>query len=488
MHFNFWPKRGLPFRLAGACLTAFSLAACGGGGGATAPAPVVEATVLSVTTAGVLEGQGGIQNMVLTVTLDKPVVSSVNITYFTSSTAKAGAAAGTAGFADGGAACTAGVDFVMVSQGSPVTLTIAAGSQVATLPLNIVCGDATFEPNETFAVTWSAGGVSANVVTTIINDDVGGLNSPGVATVLGGGAAFGRDTHPLTNSAADGALGFSFANTVAGGCRVDQVTGLTWSTIDVALYTQAAVAARVVAANTGAGLCDFIDWRVPGVEELASLVDHSRTAAPVNADTNATSRMAGKYWSNDGSVGSIVDQMVVDFTNLGAVDALLKTSTANTRLVRGTALVDPCNNARYMGHGDGTVSDSNTGLMWKQCPEGLSGAACAAGTAFGTVNSGNTDAVTQVAMVNDNVATRGLGYSDWRIPSRNELASLVCRSALAAPLINSTVFPANGTVSYLTSTPHPAPGAAWFVNFDQQGSVGANSSAGKRLRLVRAGQ
>lgn len=472
---------------AAACLAATVLVACGGGGGG-GEAPVAQAVVLSVASADVLEGQGGLQSMVLTVTLDKAPVAASTIRYFTTSTAKAGITNG-AGSATGGAACGPGVDYLQASQGSPASVTIPAGAQVVAIPVKLICGDTDFEPNETFTLNWTAGAHTGSVLVTIVNDDAGGLNSPGVATVLGGAAAFGRDTGSLTNSNADGALGFAFADTTSGGCRADLVTGLTWGTIDIASYTQSAAAAQVAAANAGGGMCGFTDWRVPGVEELASLVDHSRSVAPVNADLNgAGTQMAGLYWSNDGSVGAINDQMVVDFTGLGVVGVQLKTQMAHVRLVRGTGLGDPCDNSRYTDHGDGTVSDAKTGLMWKQCSEGLGGAACATGTAFATAVAGNTDAVTRLGTVNANAATLGLGYADWRIPSRNELASLVCRSAVAAPLINTTLFPATDPVSYLSSTPHASPGASWFVDFQQQGSVGATSNAGKRLRLVRAGQ
>ena len=471
------------YALGGVVVAAF-LVACGGGGGGGAPAPVPEAVVVSVTAAAVLEGQGGVQNLVLTVTLDKPLIAAASVSYTTTSLAKAGVTDG-AGFAKGDSACGADVDYVQ--SGGP--LVIAAGTQVASLPVALVCGDTDFEPNEVFQLNWTAGTRSGSLVVTLVNDDAGGLNSPGVATVLGGAAAFGRDASLLTNSGADGALGFSFADTASGGCRTDGVTGLTWGPVTVATVTHSALVAQVGAAN-GASQCGFNDWRLPGAEELASLVDHSRAAVPLNADTTAgATQMAGAYWSGDGRVGSINDQMVVDFTNAGAVDALNKTSAAGVRLVRGNALGDACAVNRFVDHGDGTVSDPKTGLMWKQCPEGLSGAACATGTAFATVQVGNTDAVTRVGAVNAAPETLGLGYGDWRIPSRNELASLVCRSATVAPLIATSVFPATGTFSYVSSTPYSgSAGATWFVNFDQDGSVAPISNAGKRLRLVRAGQ
>ncbi len=481
--------------LAAAGLAISLLSACGGGGGgggggSGGAGPVEpEATVTSVTIAAVLEGNAGLQPVLLTVTLDKPLLAAATLRYSTASTAKAGVPVA-AGFAVGGAACGVGVDYIAAAKANPAQVVVAAGQQTASVALPIVCGDRLFEPNETFTIEWSMGDKSGSNVATIVNDDAGGLNSPGVTNVLGGAAAFGRDTNALTNSAADGSLGFSFATT-AGGCRADQVTGLVWGTLDNALVQPAGFAAVLAAAN-GAGLCGFNDWRLPSAEELASLVDASKAAAPINADSNATTQMSGDYWSAHARVGSANDHGVVAFSSLGAVGFLNRnTGFAKLRLVRGAALVDPCDGvARYSEHGDGTVSDAKTGLMWMQCPQGLSGAGCAVGGAFSTAQIGSVDAVTRLNLVNTSAATLGLGYSDWRIPSRNELSSLVCRAGYAGgeAAINSTVFPANGLFSYLSSTLHGAiANAPWYVDF-ADGSVAAISNANKRLRLVRAGQ
>jgi hypothetical protein len=471
------PRRGA-FGALGAIALAAMLAACGGGDSGP--------RVQSVVAAPLLEGDAGTQNLELTVTLDTAPTKDVWLSYTTLALGKAGVAGSPAGFATGGVTCATGVDFV---QARNMTAPILKGETVATLQLPVVCGDTVFEPNEVFQLNWSMGASEGTLTVTLINDDAGGLNSPGVSAVLGGATAFGRDTHALTNAAADGALGFSFADTASGACRHDRVTGLTWAPVDDTRVTYAAAGDAVGLAN-GIALCGFSDWRLPGAEELASLVDHSRMALPLHADATAGStQMTGRYWSQDRHAAASVDQMVVSFTDVGAVGGALRTGTAGVRLVRGAALGDACGGGRFVNHGDGTLSDAKTGLMWKQCPEGLSGVDCATGSAWSTTETGNLDAVGHLAAVNAEPTARGLGYGDWRIPSRHELASLLCRGPASAPLIDSVAFPATGAYSYLSSTLHAAiPSASWFVNFDTDGAVGATSNPGKRVRLVRAGQ
>lgn len=60
---------------------------------------------------------------------------------------------------------------------------------------------------------------------------------------------------------------------------------------------------------------------------------------------------------------------------------------------------------------DGTVKDSTTKLLWKQCVEGLSGSSCATGSRS-KMNwyDGNSTASNSTQS----------GYNDWRMPSRGE--------------------------------------------------------------------
>lgn len=131
-----------------------------------------------------------------------------------------------------------------------------------------------------------------------------------------------------------------------------------------------------------------------------------------------------------------------------------------------------------------TVSDTATGLMWKRCSEGLSGVACATGAA---VTGDWQDALARAATVNAQPTVLGAGHSDWRLPNRNELASLVERRC-QSPAINETVFPGTLSQSFWTSSPSSQNGLlAWYVDFDI-GDVGPILKSGARnIRLVRTG-
>ena len=139
--------------------------------------------------------------------------------------------------------------------------------------------------------------------------------------------------------------------------------------------------------------------------------------------------------------------------------------------------------SQLLDNGDGTVTDTKTGLMWKQCEEGRSGSDCASGSAEGfswqqalqraqTVNSGGGFA----------------GASDWRVPTIKELSSLV-EQQCAGPAINLTRFPNTGRgidPVWSSSAVSGYADFAWKVYFND----GIHDSEGKGnhspLRLVRS--
>lgn len=494
-----WLLRGVLLAVLTACGGGGSSGDASGGGGETsggndggANLPP-EAVVQSVTHGSVLEGNEGQATVIeFDVKLDKPVQRGVEITYDTSSTAKSGVES--TGSAKGGAACAAGVDFVATENAK---LNIAAGFSTGKLQVT-VCPDSEFEPHETFNLSWSSAGTAgATVLGTIANDDAGGLNGTGASLVLGGVPAFGRDVNPLTRESADGALGFSFDKSNSA-CVIDKVTGLNWQGAWAMGKSFAQLQAEIDAANQGGGLCGRTGWRAPTVNELLSIMDLSQASGqPLNADAMTTVEdvMNGDFWSGEQVATGTNNAWIVSFGNSG-VSYLNKNPAGvlpNVRLVNGGAYVSGnsrasvCNDsARYRDFGDGTVEDRKTGLMWKKCAEGASGALC--NNTLPMTFASAADILARVNAVNAVPVSLGLGYSDWRMPNVKELASLVDRCTTNNLAIDSSLFPNSQSTSYVSAT-YDANNAQqfWYVDFSG-GTIGVSAPLNKYLRLVRAGQ
>jgi hypothetical protein len=141
--------------------------------------------------------------------------------------------------------------------------------------------------------------------------------------------------------------------------------------------------------------------------------------------------------------------------------------------------------AAYVDNGDGTVTDTVTGLMWDKCPYGQTANDCSGGSAF---------RFTWANALVQTVALNGInykGHNDWRLPSIRELESLV-KTSLTHPAIDDVAFPNTDlSQSYWSSTlaVHDISGA-WAVPF-QTGDVasldGSQQANNSFVRVVRNG-
>ena len=123
--------------------------------------------------------------------------------------------------------------------------------------------------------------------------------------------------------------------------------------------------------------------------------------------------------------------------------------------------------ASFTDNGNGTVTDSGTGLMWQQAEGGL--------------------------MTWDNALSycEGLslgGNSDWRLPNVTELESITDDTRYN-PAINTTYFPNANASGYWSSTTYAdGTDGAWGVGFGNGFVYYSTKSDSVYVRCVRGGQ
>ncbi len=514
------PRHALPII---AALLLSAVAGCGGGGGGGSSTSVVVVPAPAAVSIGQAVGIGNspIHTVRFPVILSVPAYGNLVVTYSTSNETAVG---GTyvSGNTNIGYTCSVGADFV---QETNATITIASGQSTGQIDIK-VCDPSAFTSVPAFKISLAA--VSGNAV--IANDAkiAYGLVTPAVAgsviklndtgaTTCGNGTALaacpvsthpdqdalhGRDSSSLTNADADGVKGFSFAKlkwtapatrAVLGSntnpadpwdCVQDNVSGLIWEAktdLNKALtYTHADALAYVVTQNT-ANLCGYNDWRLPTPQELAGLVNNSGSVAAGVARIDQTFfplLQRAFYWTQSSGQADPTSAWFVDFAS-GLSSFQNKTTPTHALLVRGTT---PAGN--FTSNVDGTVTDNNTGLVWQRCSDGLSGATCATGTATSYTWQA---ALNRVVTLNQ---TGFAGQRDWRLPNRNELATILDYSR-RDPAADNTAFPGFRPVgvstTVWTSTPYADGTKSWMVDF-LDGYMGISAVGNARhVMFVRGG-
>lgn len=167
--------------------------------------------------------------------------------------------------------------------------------------------------------------------------------------------------------------------------------------------------------------------------------------------------------------------------------ALLTSNFANaSALCAGTenyAISSTTPTTDFIDNGDGTVFHKTTGLIWQRCSLGQ----------IWDVNqcTGKPADYPWVEALQQAELNTFTGVNDWRVPNKNELASIV-EYRCHAPAINNQIFPATPSTSskgYWSSSPYDTyPDTIWYVEF-YYGSVSyLTKGYNNHLRLVRAVQ
>jgi len=166
------------------------------------------------------------------------------------------------------------------------------------------------------------------------------------------------------------------------------------------------------------------DWRLPTVKELYSLIDFRGSSVSQTpyidtayfdfrfGDESQGERVIdAQYWSSTEYLGAVFGGQAAVF-GVNFADGRIKgypkvhprngETTQFVRYVRGNSAYGV---NRFVDNGDGTVTDSATGLMWMQADSG--------------------QAVDWEGALNYAEDLDYAGYADWRLPNAKELQSIV---------------------------------------------------------------
>jgi len=231
--------------------------------------------------------------------------------------------------------------------------------------------------------------------------------------------------------------------------------------------------------NAGAGYAGKTNWRLPTARELETIPNFGNINPAVDT-SYFPATVLNFYWSASTLISNISVAWLVDLTD-GDTGTQFRTFSLNVRCVSGpTTVVAVITN----DNGDGTVTDTTTGLRWQKCSRGQTNdATCSAPAA--------TTATWQTALAYcDSLVLGGhANASNWRLPSVNEWKSIADRSK-SNPAIDTIKFPNSTTGDYWSSsTVVNSTTDAWYMIFSNGYAFnsGAGKAGSKNVRCVSTG-
>ena len=218
----------------------------------------------------------------------------------------------------------------------------------------------------------------------------------------------------------------------------------------------------------GLNFAGYDDWRLPAIFELCTITNYGLAEPSINS---ASSSEFSTYWSS--TVFVAYSDSAWGLTRYGADYSMGTSFTSYVRCVRGgLRTLGP-----YIDNGDGTVTDSGTGLMWQKETADING--------DDVYNSSD-----EVTWKNAISYCEGLvlgGYNDWRLPDIQELRSLVDYSR-SSPAIDTSVFQCfEPTYWTSTTTVGIGPSFAWNITFLHGEDGASRKEYPGYVRCVRGG-
>ena len=292
-------------------------------------------------------------------------------------------------------------------------------------------------------------------------------------------------TYTETSSSALNGAKFSVVVTNSAGTATSNEAVLSDVAIGTQPTNQTAYAGQTASYSvTAGGTGPFTyQWKKNGTDISGATNSSYTTPATTSAD-----------------IGTALAYSVVVSNGAGTVTSSTATMTVSARY----SLVAKASGGTY----DKTecVKDNSTGLVWEG--KTASPATTRLGTSTytnfdGTGNGqklggGNADPATEINVIGNSIGYKTsvnnsavCGYTDWRLPTRDELLRIVETGQAALPTIDTTWFPNTRSGIYWTSSPDvSSSNLALYVTFGIGGNAVAdtyNRYLGNSVRLVRCG-
>lgn len=238
------------------------------------------------------------------------------------------------------------------------------------------------------------------------------------------------------------------------------------------------------------GLCGYTDWRVPTVKELNSILDRSCTNPSIDTEyfphTQSTHPMSSTpgYWTSTPKIDTrpyILESWGVNF-DFGVTMNYARDFFLFVRLVRGDKYYDFFDYSKLDASGSllaannsnhSCVQDNHSGLIWE------------VKTLANMDNEYTFDEIpAYIQQINqDNFC----GHSDWRLPTVDELITLVDYSA-SSPSIKTEYFPNNNSKGYWASSSNSSDNHDSWAVYTGGAAMRTLESFNFNVRLVRTAQ
>jgi hypothetical protein len=156
-----------------------------------------------------------------------------------------------------------------------------------------------------------------------------------------------------------------------------------------------------------------------------------------------------------------------------------------------------CDGPRFFDNGDGTVTDNLTGLQWEK-KTNLDGTANLSDphdadnlyswSVTDNIKADGTAFTSALASLNNSCFA---GHCDWRLPTLNELQTILADPCTTGPCIDQSVFGATAAGDYWLAVSilrDPNASTPWAINFTSGNVEGfGNASLNFAVRAVRDG-